>query len=132
RLRTIAEICCRLEGIPLAIELAAARVSVLSLEEIALRLDDSLRLLRGTSRARPARHQTLRAAVDWSYDLLSDAERALFRRLSVFAGGFSLEAMESVCTLDGPQALEPDEALDLLARLIDKSLATAQVNVAGT
>jgi predicted ATPase/DNA-binding CsgD family transcriptional regulator len=118
----VARICRRLDGIPLAIELAAARVSVLAPEQIAARLDDCFQLLVGGSRTAPSRQRTLRATVDWSYDLLSEPERALFRRLSVFAGGFSLEAAEAVCTGDG---IARTDVLDLLAALIDKSLVAA-------
>jgi predicted ATPase len=92
----VARVCHRLDGIPLALELAAARLRVLTVAEIAERLDERFRLLTRGSRTAPARHQTLRALVDWSYDLLSPAERRLFRRLSVFAGGWSLEAAEAV------------------------------------
>ncbi len=92
----LVQVCQRLDGIPLAIELAAARIKALSVEQIASRLDDRFRLLAGGRIALP-RHQTLRAAMDWSYQLLSEAERALLRRVSVFAGGFSLEAAEGVC-----------------------------------
>ena len=119
----VAQISQRLDGIPLAIELAAARVKVLPVEQIARRLDDRFRLLTGGSRTGLMHHQTLRAAVDWSYDLLSEEERVLFRRLSVFAGGFSLEAAEAVCIGDGIAA---EDVLDLLARLVDKSLAIAE------
>ncbi|MCI0645594.1 MAG: tetratricopeptide repeat protein, partial [Chloroflexi bacterium] len=108
----VAEICRRLDGIPLAIELAAARVKVLAVEQLAARLDDALRLLTGGSRTALPRHQTLRAALDWSYDLLSGPERALFRRLSVFAGGWALEAAEAYGR----------DVLELLAQLVDKSL----------
>ncbi len=94
----VVQVCARLDGIPLAIELAAARLKVLSAQEIAARLDDRFNLLTGGSRIAMPRHQTLRAAMDWSYDLLSDAERALLRRLSVFAGGWTLEAAEAVCS----------------------------------
>src|SRR5207302_1720761 len=93
----VAQICRGLDGIPLAIELAAARVRLLSVEQIAQRLDDRFRLLTGGSREALPRQQTLRATVDWSYDLLTEPERALLRRLSVFAGGFTLEAAEAVC-----------------------------------
>ena len=93
----IAQICRRLDGIPLAIELAAARLRGLTLEQLAVRLDDHLRLLTSGNRAALPRHQTLRAMVDWSHDLLSEPERVLFRRLSVFAGGWTLEAAERVC-----------------------------------
>ena len=134
-----AQVCVRLDGIPLAIELAAARLKVLSAQEIAARLDDRFNLLTGGSRIAIPRHQTLRAAMDWSYDLLSDAERALLRRLSVFAGGFSLEAVEAVCselgrttsasTVNSQQSTDYRSLvtvhcslLDLLTSLIDKSL----------
>ncbi|MBI1877002.1 MAG: AAA family ATPase, partial [Chloroflexi bacterium] len=92
----IAQICYRLDGIPLAIELAAARIQMLRVEQIAMRLDDRFRLLTGGSRTALPRHQTLRALIDWSYDLLSEPERALLRRLSVFAGGWTLEAAEAI------------------------------------
>src|SRR5207245_2262888 len=117
----IAEICRRLDGIPLAIELAAAGVNVLSCAQIARRLDDRFRFLTGGTRTALERHQTLRAAVDWSYNTLTEAERTLLARLSVFVGGFTLEAVEEVCT-DGMEALE---ALDLVASLVDKSLVVA-------
>ena len=110
----VAQICRRLDGIPLALELAAARVRVIPPREIAVRLDDRFSLLTSGNRSALARHQTLRAAVDWSYDLLSGPERELFARLSVFAGGFTLAAAESVCG-DAP-------VLDLLSRLVDQSL----------
>jgi predicted ATPase len=115
----VVQVCRRLDGIPLATELAAARIRVLSVEQIAARLDDAYRLLTGGSRSALARQQTLRAAMDWSYHLLSAQEQALFRRLSVFAGSFSLEAAEAIC------AGEPGEAgdvLEVLSSLIDKSL----------
>jgi non-specific serine/threonine protein kinase len=115
----VAQICCRLDGIPLAIELGAARVKVLSVEQIADRLDDRFRLLTGGSRTAIPRHQTLLATIDWSYDLLSEAERALLRRLSVFAGGWTLPAAEAVCVGEG---IEGHEILDLLTRLVDKSM----------
>src|SRR5579884_1061615 len=110
----VAQVCVRLDGIPLAIELAAARIKVLSADQIAARLDDRFRLLTGGSRTALPRQQTLRALIDWSYDLLSEAERTLLRRLSVFAGGWTLEAAEAVCSAD---------ALHLLTSLVDKSLA---------
>jgi len=115
----VVQICHRLDGIPLAIELAAARVRVLSPERIAAELDDRFRLLTGGARTVVPRHQTLEASVQWSNDLLSDDERRLFRRLSVFSGGFTLDATEAVCSGDGIDALA---ALDLLTRLVDKSL----------
>lgn len=115
----IAQICLRLDGIPLAIELAAARTNLLSIREIAARLDDRFNLLTAGRRTALPRHQTLRAAIEWSYELLSASEQVLFRRLSIFAGSFTLEAAESVCVADG---IQPDEVLTLLARLVDKSL----------
>ncbi|MGQ0550991.1 MAG: ATP-binding protein [Armatimonadota bacterium] len=116
---SVAQVCHRLDGIPLAIELAAARVKVLSVEQIAARLDDRFRLLTGGSRTALPRHQTLRAAIDWSYDLLSETERKVLRRLSVFAGGWTLEAAEAICV---GEDIEWHEALDLLMQLVDKSL----------
>lgn len=116
----VATICRRLDGIPLALELAAARARAMTLPEIADRLDDRFRLLVGGSRTAPARHQTLRAALDWSFEALSDRERRLFVSLSVFAGGFTIEAAEAVCP-DGT-----DGALDSLSRLVDKSLVIAE------
>jgi predicted ATPase/DNA-binding SARP family transcriptional activator len=115
----VAQVCRRLDGIPLAIELAAARVKVLTPEQIARRLDNAFALLTSTSRTALPRHRTLRATIDWSYQLLSEAERRLFERLSVFAGGFTLEAVEVVCA---DARLETWEVLDLLTALVDKSL----------
>ena len=115
----VAQICQRLDGIPLAIELAAARIRVLTPEQIATRLDDRFTLLTGGSRAALERHQTLRAAVDWSFDTLSETEQALLRRTSVFAGGFSLEAVEAACTFG---VVSSENVVDLLSQLIDKSL----------
>jgi non-specific serine/threonine protein kinase len=112
-----------LDGIPLAIEFAAARVGVLSAEQIASKLDDSLRLLTGGGRSAVPRHRTLRATLDWSHELLSEPERELFRRLSVFAGGFTLEAAE-VVGADG--GIEAEDVLDLLGRLVHKSLVVAE------
>jgi len=110
----IAQICHRLDGIPLALELAAARARLFSAEQIAARLDDRFRLLTGGSRTALPRQQTLRALIDWSYELLSPPERSLLRRLSVFAGGWAFEAAEALC---------PDlDVLDLLAQLVNKSL----------
>jgi predicted ATPase len=119
----VAQVCQRLDGIPLAIELAAARVKVLAVEQIAARLDDRFRLLTGGARAVPPRQQTLQATIDWSYDLLSETERALLRRLAVFAGGWTLEAAESVCT---GVSVEAAAILDLLTSLVDKSLVLAE------
>jgi non-specific serine/threonine protein kinase len=117
--QAVAAVCQRLDGIPLALELAAARVKVLSVAQIAERLQVGFRLLTTSSPTAIPRHQTLRATIDWSYSLLTKAERVLFRRLAVFAGGFSLEAVEAVCAGSG---LERDEILEVLARLVDKSL----------
>ena len=119
----VAQVCHRLDGIPLAIELAAARVKVLSVERIAERVDDRFRLLTSGSRTALPRQQTLRATIDWGYDLLSEKERTLLRRLSVFVGGWTLEAAEAVCTWDGVE--EPD-VLDLLTHLADKSLVVME------
>jgi predicted ATPase/DNA-binding CsgD family transcriptional regulator len=119
----LAEICRRLDGIPLALELAAARVNVFSVEQIAARLDDRFRLLTAGQRTAMPRQQTLQAMVDWSYDLLAEPERALLRRLSVFAGGWTYEAAEGVCAGDG---IQPHAMLDLLAQLVDKSLVIAE------
>jgi len=133
----VAQVCARLDGIPLAIELAAARVRALPVEEIAGRLDDRFSLLTGGSRTALPRHRTLRACIDWSYDLLSEPERVLLRRLSVFSGGSTLEAVEGICTdarsasLDGAALSLPAEGecrvedrnvLDLLTALVDRSL----------
>ena len=140
----IAQVCSRLDGIPLAIELAAARVRALPTEQIASRLDDRFRLLTGGSRTALPRQQTLRALIDWSYDLLTNSEKILFRRLSVFMGGSTLEAAEQVTgDRDTPNAedgsgksegsglfriltpdsrIPPEEVLDLLTSLVDKSL----------
>ena len=115
----VVQICNRLSGMPLAIELAAARVKMMSVDEIAKRLDDRFDLLTAGSRTALPRHQTLRAAIDWSHGLLAESERILFRRLAVFAGGFTLDAAESVCSQG---ELKRNEILDLLARLVDKSL----------
>ena len=115
----VAAVVQRLDGIPLAIELAAARVSVLSVEQIGARLDDRFRLLTGGSRASLPRQQTLRAALDWSYQLLTEREQRLLRRFAAFAGGWTLEAAETVCGGDG---IETFEVLDLLTQLVFKSL----------
>ncbi|MDQ7829652.1 MAG: tetratricopeptide repeat protein [Armatimonadota bacterium] len=135
----VLQICRRLDGIPLAIELAAARLGALSLEQVASRLDDRFRLLTRGDRGAPTRHQMLRAALDWSYDLLAEAERTLLRRLAVFAGGFDVEAAEAVTaddpagvasgTGDGTPAagdgpggrLAAADVLDVLSRLVEKS-----------
>lgn len=122
------EICRRLDGMPLAIELAAARLRLLTPRQIADRLDDRFRLLTGGSRTHLPRQQTLRAVVDWSWDLLDEPERAVLRRLSVFAGGCDLEAAEAVCT----DAAEGLDAADLLGSLVDKSLVVAAPDSAGS
>jgi predicted ATPase/DNA-binding SARP family transcriptional activator len=118
-LSTLARVCVALDGIPLAIELAAARLRTMSLDQLANRLDDRFRLLTGGSRTALPRHRTLRAVIDWSWGPLTDAERSVLRRLSVFSGGASLEAAERVCAGD---AVEPDQVLDLLTALTEKSL----------
>jgi predicted ATPase/class 3 adenylate cyclase len=114
---SVAQICCRLDGIPLAIELAAARVKVMSVEQMAVRLGDVFNLLTSGSRTALPRQQTLRAMIEWSYDLLSEPEKILFRRLAAFSGGWSLEAAEAVCSIERHTSL-----LDDLTRLVDKSL----------
>jgi predicted ATPase/DNA-binding SARP family transcriptional activator/DNA-binding CsgD family transcriptional regulator len=115
----VAEVCRQLEGIPLAIELAAARVGVLAVEQISERLSDSLGLLTGGGRTLTSRQRTLRGSLDWSHALLNEPERKLFGRLAVFAGGWSLEAAETVCSEDG---IGQDDVLGLLSELVDKSL----------
>jgi predicted ATPase len=123
----VARVCQRLDGIPLAIELAAARARMLSVEQIAARLEDCFHLLTGGSRTALPRHQTLQAMIDWSYDLLSASERTLLRGLSVFAGGWTLEAAESVCACSGAEAQAGSgEILDLLDSLVNKSLVTVE------
>jgi len=117
----VARICFRLDGLPLALELAAGRVGALSPAAIAARLHDRFRLLRSGSHAAPTRQQTLGATLEWSHDLLGLDERRLLRRLAVFPGSFSLEAVEEVCGGDG---LDPRAAADLLARLVERSLVT--------
>jgi predicted ATPase/DNA-binding CsgD family transcriptional regulator len=120
---TVALICQHLDGIPLALELAAARVSALGVEQILARLDDRFRLLGGGTARGDPRHRTLRATVEWSHDLLGEGERVLFRRLSVFAGGWTLEAAESVCA---GADLPPDDVFDRLARLVHQSLVLVE------
>ncbi|HUB22866.1 MAG TPA: BTAD domain-containing putative transcriptional regulator [Streptosporangiaceae bacterium] len=115
----MARICRALDGMPLAIELAAARLRTMTVEQLASRLDDRFRLLTSGSRTALPRHKTLRAVVDWSWELLTEAERTVLRRLSVFSGGASLEAAERVCADD---SAEPDEVLELLTSLAEKSL----------
>jgi predicted ATPase/class 3 adenylate cyclase/DNA-binding CsgD family transcriptional regulator len=125
----VTEICRRLDGMPLAIELAAARVHALSPSQIASSLQDRFRLLTGGARTAMRRQQTLRASVDWSHDLLTQPERTLFRRLAVFMGGFGLEAAQAVA---GDADLEHYQVLDQLALLVDKSLVAAEDNPHGT
>jgi predicted ATPase/DNA-binding SARP family transcriptional activator/DNA-binding CsgD family transcriptional regulator len=123
--QAVAEICARAEGIPLAIELAAARADTLSLEQISARLADSLGLLTGGARTAPPRQRTLRGTLDWSYGLLSESEKLVFSRLSAFAGGWTLEAAEAVVAGDG---IEVHAVADLLAGLVDKSLVVAETD----
>jgi len=118
-LATMARVCRALDGVPLAIELAAARLRTMSVDQLASRLDDRFRLLTSGSRTALPRHKTLRAVVDWSWELLTDAERTVLRRLSVFSGGASLEAAERVCASD---AVEQEEVLEMLTSLAEKSL----------
>ena len=127
-LPAMAHVCRSLDGMPLAIELAAARLRTMSVEQLASRLDDRFRLLTGGSRTALPRHQTLRAVVDWSWALLTDAERTVARRLSVFSGGASLEAAERVCAASAFEqgAVEQDQVLDLLTALAEKSLLRAE------
>ena len=119
----IADICARLDGLPLAIELAAARTRALPLQQIATRLDDRFRLLTGGARTALPRQQTLTAVVDWSYELLFDAEQRVFERLSVFPGGCDLATAEAICTDD---TLVSEDVADLMQALVDKSLVVAQ------
>lgn len=126
---SVAELCARLEGIPLALELAAARMRTLSVADINVRLRDRFKLLTGGGRVLLGRQQTLRALVDWSYDLLQENERVLFDRLSVFVGGFQLAAAEEIC---GTEPLLSEDVLDLLTSLVDKSLVMAEENDHGT
>jgi tetratricopeptide (TPR) repeat protein len=124
----VAGICRQLDGIPLAIELAAARVGSLSVEQISGRLKDSLKLLTGGSRTATPRQRTLRGALDWGYELLEEPEKRLFRRVSVFAGGWTLEAVEAVGAGEG---IEEGEVLDLVSRLVEKSLVVARATPGG-
>ena len=122
-LDAVVHICARLDGIPLALELAAARIKAMGAAEISKRLDNCFRILTGGARGSLPRHQTLRGAVDWSYDLLPPDERTVFQRLAFFSGGFDLDAAESVC---GFGVLDAAEVLDHLSRLVDKSLAVCE------
>jgi predicted ATPase len=134
---TVAQICARLDGIPLAIELAAARTGVLSVDQVAERLDRRFGLLTGGSRAALPRHRTLAAMVGWSYDLLSEPERTLFNRLAVFAGGFTLRAVDRICcdpgrgpssVLDPSTTVLSDDLLELLGALVSKSLVNVTLD----
>jgi predicted ATPase len=125
----VAEICRRLDGIPLALELAAARIRVVSVERVATELNNRFRVLTGGDRAVLPRHQTLLASVEWSHELLSDDERILLRRLSVFVGDFTVEAAESVT---GDTDLDAYRVLDLLGRLIDKASYSSTTPPAAT
>ena len=120
----IARICEQLDGIALAIEMAAARVKVLSVEQLANRLADRFRILTASNRTALPRQQTMRALIDWSYDLLSENEKTVFRRLSVFAGGCTLDAASAVCS---DATIDPLDVLDLLAGLVDKSLVVTEL-----
>jgi predicted ATPase/DNA-binding SARP family transcriptional activator/DNA-binding NarL/FixJ family response regulator len=124
----VAKICRQLDGIPLAIELAAARVGALSVEQIALRLADSIKLLSAGRRTASQRHKTLKGTLDWSYGLLSELERKMFCRLSVFVGGWTLEAAEAVAAGNG---IDKEDVLHLLLRLVDKSMVVAEATVDG-
>ena len=119
----LASICCRLDGIPLAIELAAARVRLMPVEEVSRRLDQRFDLLTGGSRTALPRHRTLRSLIDWSYDLLNGPEQELLCRVSIFSGGWTLESAQSVCAGDG---IDEKDLLDLLTSLADKSLVHAR------
>ena len=124
--RAAVDICRRLDGIPLAIELAAARVRIMSLEELSSRLSESFRVLTGGSRTSLPRQQTLQATIDWSYDLLTEDEKRLFHRLAVFNGGWTISAAEEICSDD---QLPYERILDLIARLVDKSIISAESTI---
>ncbi|HEY3059541.1 MAG TPA: tetratricopeptide repeat protein [Chloroflexota bacterium] len=127
--RAIATICQRLDGVPLAIELAAARAPTFTFEQIALRLDDAIGLLSNGSRSAPPRHRTLQATIEWSVGLLTEPEQMLLERIAAFAGGFTLEAVEHVAAGNG---LDSGDVLDLLSQLTDKSLVVAEPSDDGT
>lgn len=132
---TVAEICRRLDGIALAIELAAARAKVLTPRQLAEKLDARFRVLTSGSRTALPRQQTMRALIDWSYDLLTPKEQKLFRRLAIFAGGWTLETVSSICADEDPDvddAIESWEVLDILSSLVDKSLVQAEVSESET
>jgi predicted ATPase/transcriptional regulator with XRE-family HTH domain len=126
--QTLADICARLDGMPLAIELAAARMNALTLATLLRSLDGRFHVLTTGARTALPRHQTLRALIDWSHDLLGESERRVFRRLGIFAGGWTLEAAQTICTDD---AVSPGELLVILSSLVDKSLALANLTPNG-
>jgi predicted ATPase/DNA-binding winged helix-turn-helix (wHTH) protein len=128
RAPAVAELCVHLDGIPLALELAAARVRSLSIEQINARLNDRFKLLTGGARTALPRQQTLRATLDWSFDLLEEQERVVLRRLAIFAGGFTLEAASTVASDDG---IDEFAIVNLLSQLVDRSLVAADTNDAG-
>jgi predicted ATPase len=121
----VAEVCRKLDGLPLAIELATARVGLLTVEQIAERLEDSLGLLSVGHRTAVPRQQTLRAMLEWSHELLSKTEKTLFCRLSAFAGGFTLRTAEAVCP---DEVMREGEVIDLLSGLVDKSMVVAETS----
>ena len=125
----VLRICRRLDGIPLAIELAATRVKLLGLDDILKRLDERFQVLAGSTRGVMKRHKTLRAAVDWSYDLLTQAEKSLFNRLAVFVGGFDMDAVEKVCA---GQQVTNESVLNLFSGLVDKSLVVTETQADGS
>ena len=128
RANAVATLCIHLDGIPLALELAAARVRSLSVEQINTRIDDRFKLLTGGSHTAQPRHQTLRVTLDWSYDLLTESERTVLRRLSIFPGSFSLEAASAVASDD---AIDEFAVIDLIAQLVDRSLVVADTGHGG-
>ena len=128
RVSAVVELCSHLDGIPLALELAAARIPSLSIEQINARLQDRFKLLTGGSRTAPPRQQTLRATLDWSFDLLTEQERAVLRRLAIFSGGFTLEAASSVASAE---AIDEFAVIDLLSQLVARSLVVADTSDAG-
>jgi predicted ATPase/tRNA A-37 threonylcarbamoyl transferase component Bud32 len=125
----VLQICRRLDGIPLALELAATRVKLLGLDDILKRLDERFQVLAGGTRGVMERHKTLRAAVDWSYDLLNEEEKSLFNRLAVFMGGFDMEAVENVCT---NEQVARERVFDLFSGLVDKSLVVTEIQTDGS
>src|SRR5258705_5331324 len=126
---SLASICYRLDGIPLAIELAAPRLRSMSVDELSQRLDQRFALLTGGSRTALPRHRTLRSTIDWSYDLLTDVEQAMLRRVSVFADGWTLAAAEHACTADG---IEKSDTIGLLTSLADKNLIITEEHEGAT